>query len=209
MFWAWVPQGQAAQSGASSRGGGAPIRWRVLPSGALPPRVGRYEGRPPEAGRSRAAGRADQGTSRRVGVPGPRVLLPAVPAGVRRDGAGVAGAGRGASVDWLNSAADPLNSEGLPGNPLGMRYVFCHVRSQTLTGGAVAALHRRGAGRWSVPVAAIVAVVLALGVCAALVVNRIDDGTAAVGGASFVVASAHTVSSIAGSSIAGPTAANR
>jgi hypothetical protein len=132
----------------------------------------------------------------------------------RRDAVVVAGAGRGASVDWLNSSADPLNSEGLPGNPLGMKFVFCYVRSQTLTGGAVAALHRRGAGRWSVPVAAIVAVVLALGVCAALVVNRIDDGTAAVGGASFIVASTHTVSSIAGPSIAAPsvaapTAANR
>lgn len=107
-----------------------------------------------------------------------------------------------------------MNSAGLPGNPLGVRFVFCYVRSQTLTGGAVAALHRRGAGRWSVPVAAIVAVALALGVCAALVVNRIDDGTAAVGDASSIVASAHTVSSIAGASIAGasvaaPTAANR
>lgn len=55
------------------------------------------------------------------------------------------------------------------------------------------------------PVAAIVAVVLALGVCAALVVNRIDDGTAAVGGASFIVASAHTVPSIVGPSITGPS----
>jgi hypothetical protein len=90
-----------------------------------------------------------------------------------------------------------------------MKSVFCYVRSQTLTGGAVAALHRRGAGRWSVPVAVIVAVALALGVCAALVVNRIDDGTAADGGASFVVASAHAVSSTVGPSVAAPTAANR
>ena len=138
-----------------------------------------------------------------------RRAFPGCSAGVRRDAAGVAGAGRGALVDWLNSAADPLNSGDLPGNPLGTRFVFCRVRSQTLTGGAVAALHRRGAGRWSVPVAAIVAVALALGVCAALVVNRIDDGTAAVGDASFVVASAHTGPPIAASSIAGPTAANR
>ena len=56
--------------------------------------------------------------------------------------------------------------------------------------------------------AAIIAVVLALGVCAALVVNRIDNGTAAVGGASLTVASAHTGPSIAGPSIAGPAAAN-
>jgi hypothetical protein len=64
-------------------------------------------------------------------------------------------------------------------------------------------LHQRGAGRWGVPVAAGVAVVMALGVSAALVVNRIDDGTAAVGGAWLTVASTHAVPPIAASSAAG------
>jgi hypothetical protein len=57
-----------------------------------------------------------------------------------------------------------------------------------------------------VPVAAGVAVVMALGVSAALVVNRIDDGTAAVGGAWLTVASAHAGPSVATSSAASSAA---
>ena len=89
---------------------------------------------------------------------------------------------------------------------MGTQAVFCYVRAQTLTGGAVAGLHQRGAGRWGVPVAAGVAVAMALGVSAGLVINRIDDGTAAVGGAWLTVASAHAVPSIEALSAASSTA---
>ena len=47
---------------------------------------------------------------------------------------------------------------------------------------AVFALRRRGAGRWEVPVAAVAALALAVGVCAALTVSRIDHGHMANGG---------------------------
>jgi hypothetical protein len=59
---------------------------------------------------------------------------------------------------------------------------------------AVFVLRRRGAGRWGVPVAAIAAFVLAVGVSAALTVSRIDHGNAADGGRPPAI-SAYTASS--------------
>lgn len=57
--------------------------------------------------------------------------------------------------------------------------------------------------------AALVAVVMSVGVCAALTINRIDSGTEAAGGSWRAVASAHAVPSIAAASAASSATAGR
>jgi len=57
--------------------------------------------------------------------------------------------------------------------------------------------------------AALVAVVMSVGVCAALTIDRIDSGTEAGGSSWHIVASAHAVPSIAASSAGSSGTAGR
>lgn len=76
------------------------------------------------------------------------------------------------------------------GNGTGASYVCCYVSILLIADRAVFGLRRRGAGRFGVPVAVCLAVVVAVGLSAVLAVSRIAHGTAA-DGAWLTAASAH------------------
>jgi hypothetical protein len=78
----------------------------------------------------------------------------------------------------------------MTGNGTGANSVCCYVSILLIADKAVFGLRRRGAGRWGVPVAASLAVAVAVGVSAALIVSRVAHGTAA-DGAWLTVASDH------------------